>query len=307
MDKILLIVILIIIAFLAIYLNRYRWSSCDDIENLSNEIKMMIPRDARNKEEINKPFGMDNAKKLAKLLNIDQYVLTQQEFFCVMSKLDPKISIECIIDMTNTCIQIDTFKNLIINDKGTTLYDKISENELLQHHIVTPAYGSYGLASFYKKDEDGNLQKYISSDCYFDEDFSRPCKAYNYLAEGPLEKVYLDCGCLQKFVKSLPVVGAEVKDTSNCQSGVGCLAKKTNKLGKVKFYGVPITPAIWIANFVLLYCINPILGATMPGYIQYIPEELAQALETEGYVKYEDYKDLLVTCNYKEIIEDKNI
>ena len=52
-----------------------------------------------------------------------------------------------------------------------------------------------------------------------------------------------------------------------------------SRQGATEFYGPPISPAIYLVNFLLLYVVNPRVAANMPAYKAAIPKAVAQCLE----------------------------
>ena len=46
-----------------------------------------------------------------------------------------------------------------------------------------------------------------------------------------------------------------------------------------EFYGPPISPAIYLVNFLLLYMVNPRVAANMPAYKAPIPKAVVACLE----------------------------
>ena len=49
--------------------------------------------------------------------------------------------------------------------------------------------------------------------------------------------------------------------------------------GATEFYGPPISPAIYLVNFLLLYMVNPRVAANMPAYKAPIPKAVVACLE----------------------------
>src|SRR3982751_5745000 len=49
--------------------------------------------------------------------------------------------------------------------------------------------------------------------------------------------------------------------------------------GATEFYGPPISPAIYLVNFLLLYIVNPHDAANMPAYKAPIPKAVVACLE----------------------------
>jgi hypothetical protein len=61
--------------------------------------------------------------------------------------------------------------------------------------------------------------------------------------------------------------------------------------GSTATVGVPVAPAMWITNYMLVYALNPESGAKFPAYWTGIPEEVVAAIQGSamGQVPYSDY------------------
>ncbi len=58
-----------------------------------------------------------------------------------------------------------------------------------------------------------------------------------------------------------------------------------------EYYGVPVTPGIYLTNFELLYALKPSVAAKMPAYMAPIPDELVDCLKNNPTgCPYDDYK-----------------
>lgn len=55
--------------------------------------------------------------------------------------------------------------------------------------------------------------------------------------------------------------------------------------------GVPVAPAMWVTNYMLIYALSPEAGAKMPAYWEAIPSDVVRALEDSpnGQVPYGDF------------------
>ena len=139
----------------------------------------------------------------------------------------------------------------------------------------------------------------ISSDCLDNTETDRSCKEFNKLLTGSLEKTAEQCGFLISFLQELKFGFKENLDSVECQNDVSssCLASKIcKKTNQIKYFGVSTTPVLWTANFILLYSMNPELGALMPGYIQNIPPQMANKLLTQGSIDYQENIQNFQTC-----------
>ena len=62
-----------------------------------------------------------------------------------------------------------------------------------------------------------------------------------------------------------------------------------------EYFGVPLTPGIYLTNFELLYTLNPSVAANLPAYMAPIPDELVACLKNNNLTgcPYNDYKKYL--------------
>jgi len=145
----------------------------------------LAPDVARNSDQINEPMGMDRAKRLARLLGIDNgMILTDWEYQCTIGAPadrsdDQKTILACITDLTNS--------------NGNT----------------NIPLSSYGMAI--SDDENG----YVRSLCAPEA----PCLVFNQLFAGPLEKIAITCGWetkLDRMVRATPFTEL-IADGHKCQ------------------------------------------------------------------------------------------
>ncbi|VVU94855.1 hypothetical protein CPAV1605_580 [seawater metagenome] len=270
----------------------YNWNICGMPNYISEEAAELVPFDAENTCQINEPLGKEKAQKLAKALGItDEIIFTADEFKCILQNSPPddqKILITCIFNLTNTC-----------HSNKLMVYKKYGIIDLMKKLAISKledakSLASYGTSIFV---EDNEL--YIANACYNTDEFKRNCKAFNELILGSLEKTTASCGELVKFLKMFLFGLRENLQGASCQDDAGgaCVASLTYKdTQDTKYYGVPITPVIWTANFILIYCICPELGELMPAYIQPFPEDVANELQNNGKLKYSDWIDKFETC-----------
>ena len=140
------------------------------------------PSIARHPDQINEPLGMDRAKRLARLLNIDEsMILTDAEYQCTIGtpprNQDQQTIFSCIGNLTNS--------------KGNT----------------DIPLSSYGLSIT----DQGDVQ----SDCAPEA----PCLVFNQLFAGALEKIAFECGWamkLERMVRETPFFQV-VYDGHKCQ------------------------------------------------------------------------------------------
>lgn len=70
------------------------------------------------------------------------------------------------------------------------------------------------------------------------------------------------------------------------------LVSNTRDDGSVATVGMAMAPSIWIANFLLIYALNPSLAANMPAKWVAIPTEVSEALyaSESGQIPYADFQ-----------------
>ena len=74
-------------------------------------------------------------------------------------------------------------------------------------------------------------------------------------------------------------------------AGIPQLIYVDDKGGANVAVGVPVAPAMWVTNYMLVYALNPRAAARMPAYWAPIPRDVVTALETSpnGQVPYADF------------------
>ena len=85
----------------------------------------------------------------------------------------------------------------------------------------------------------------------------------------------------------------------NCQNQViqrsdSCVPQYITE-GGTEYYGLAVSPWLWLINFSLIYFVDPNLAAYMQAHRNPIPEELASALLECTEVRFDEYKALLIT------------
>jgi len=142
----------------------------------------LAPRKARRPEQINEPLGRRLADQLAHLLGMDQgMILTDLEYHCVIGTPPRTPDRETIF----RCI-----------------YNLTNSNG----NAAIPL-SSYGL----NVTEQGDVRS-ICAPC-------SPCLEFNALFGGPLEAIFAECGCLDKFLRVVaetPLLQL-IEDANPCQ------------------------------------------------------------------------------------------
>ena len=152
----------------------------------------LAPRKARRPEQINEPLGRTRADQLAHLLGMDAgMIFTTTEYQCLIAPGDP--------------------------DRETIfrcMYNLTNSNG----NAAIPL-SSYGL----NVTEQGDVRS-ICAPC-------SPCLEFNALFGGPLEAIFAECGCLDKFLRVVaetPLLQL-IEDANPCQmrGEPACLIKTT--------------------------------------------------------------------------------
>ena len=154
----------------------------------------LAPRKARRPEHINEPLGRTRADQLAQLLGMDAgMILTDLQYHCVIG-IPPRPPDREIIFR---CI-----------------YNLTNSNG----NAVIPL-SSYGL----NVTEQGDVRSICAP--------GSPCLEFNALFRGPLEKIFAECGCLDKFLRVVaetPLLQL-IEDANPCQESgePACLIETT--------------------------------------------------------------------------------
>jgi len=142
----------------------------------------LAPRKVRQPEDINEPLGRRRADQLAHLLGMDEgMILTDAEYHCVIGTPPRPPDRETIF----RCI-----------------YNLTNSNG----NAAIPL-SSYGL--------NVTEQGYVRSICAP----GSPCLEFNKLFGGPLEAIFAECGCLEKFLRvetETPLLQL-IEDANPCQ------------------------------------------------------------------------------------------
>jgi hypothetical protein len=267
---------------------KYNWVFCKYPDFLGKDVLKLLPIDAPDVSNINESLGLKKANLLAKALNFPKKtILTKKQFNCLLLKSPSSIIIiSCILNLTNTCDRVKYY-----NESG--FLEFINKNDF-KDFLNVRNLSSYGLSIFKI-----NNKFYISSSCSTNNN-ERNCLKFNKLLVGSIEETAFECKELLKLLKILTFTFKEILDGANCQDTAGnpCLAYKScSKYKYRKYYGVPVTPDIWITNFILLYFLSPSLAAAMPKYTQQLPIKMAKKLLKEDYISYKKYTKYFIDCN----------
>jgi hypothetical protein len=256
----------------------------------------LAPTKASNPLQVNEPIGLEQAHSTAEALGFEKsFLLTESERDCFLRGTT-------IEDPVLRAVYVGTLRKCLANLSNTkgghqaNILFNIAGGEAADLHF--PALASYGLKLRFAAN-DGHRELMITSDCSPNE----PCINFNKLLAGPLEATAKQCGFLAKFealFSQTPIVCLGAR-ASKCQEQVisfsdSCLAlNRTEDNGDKEYYGLAVTPWLWLVNFSLIYFADPRIAAYMPKYRYNIPAELAAALFKEKEVRFEAFKKLLIT------------
>jgi hypothetical protein len=133
---------------------------------LERKFVRLAPSRARRREQINKPLGIERAAQLARALGMDEsMILTEQQYRCLIGTPPRTPDQQTFF----RCIQ------QLTNSNGTAA-------------IPLSSYGLY-------VNEQGDVRSVCAPDA--------PCLDVNALLVGPFEKIAIECGFLQKFLRLL--------------------------------------------------------------------------------------------------------
>jgi hypothetical protein len=154
----------------------------------------LAPRKVTRPEQINEPVGRRRADQLAHLLGMDEgMIFTHREFHCVIGTPPRGHDREIIF----RCI-----------------YNLTNSNG----NAAIPL-SSYGL----NVTEEGNIRSICAPNA--------PCLEFNALFQGPLEAIFAECGCLDKFLRMVAETPFHqlIEDGNPCQEsgGTACLIETT--------------------------------------------------------------------------------
>jgi len=242
---------------------------------------------------INAPLGQKRADRIAKGLGFKKskaFSARQYQLYMAgqgigggtpAAALASEVTVACVDYLTNSKANVMT---RTINGVATPI-----------------VLGSYGLIV----DNDGNLESPANT--------TSPCRQINVVLEPvalcksspPPNPTGLPCGymgtwmrangakdTLAELYSSAYVGEAAFGAKSQGLSGVAQLVTNTKNNGGSATVGMSMVPSIWIANFLLIYALNPKLAAEMPAAWAPIPSEVANAISTSttGQVSYAEFQ-----------------
>jgi hypothetical protein len=224
---------------------------------------------ATSTDQINEPLGMSLAYDMATKFGIVNNAFTEAEFYNFLYGSSPNWSFDVprktVVQQTAMCmINLSNTKGGVENALG--LLSPIFDFPVFKQ---IPALASYGL-KFSKR---GN-GVYITTDCAADQ----PCLVFNKYAEGPLEQICKDAGCLDKFVKTVssPIFLRCVATAIKCQQK--CASSSCMWNDDEGYHAVPTMKLMNLLNFALIFTLCPAIAAFMPKYSTPVAAPIANSL-----------------------------
>ena len=251
----------------------------------------LAPKFATKTRQINQPLGKEKAKAIAKELGITKDMqLTKQEYKEFIGTKGTRRN------NPNQAIIYNCVQNLS-NSTGNPIKVDTDGDGKKDTDVVL---GSYGLSVINE-----NSEAYIQTDCFENScGYIADCLAFNSLASGYLQRWSITHGTYDKWraMIELPSFKELTIASTRCQDEYvddnACVVPLENGAAETEYAGVPLTPTIWLINFMFLYKLNRKVAANMPGYAAKLPSSVAdgmieaQANDAFG-LPYQDTIDLL--------------
>lgn len=266
------------------------------------------PTEATRAQQVNAPLTQKEADRLARLLGFDKdKAFTKKQYAAFVSgKGRPagytKAEAQKAAQLTRLSVEY------LSNTTGNT-YTRIIDGQ-----EVTVNLGSYGLIV----DKDGMLRVPANCPEPSSPDFSdcSPVRQINWvlapdaicdnpdLAKSPPAGV--PCGYMGAWMRSNKArdtlkelygsaYAREIPYASQSQddAGISQLIYVTRPDGSEAVVGVPVAPAMWNLNYLLVYALDPEAARYFPAYWESIPEEVVSAIQESpnGQVAYADFMD----------------
>ena len=261
------------------------------------------PTEAERPGQVNAPLTQKQADRLARIFGFDKSrTLSRKQYATLVSaKGKPTGYTQAEANMAAKLAR-QSVRWYMTNTTGNT-YTRIIDGEK-----VTVNIGSYGLIV----SEDGMLKVPANCPDPTSSDFSQcsPVRLVNWLlvpkalCAGMEPPAGVPCGymgdwmrsnnardTLKELYSSAFVDEEPYASESQEEGGLPQLVYVTRADGSTAAVGVPVAPAMWILNFVLVYMLSPEAARFMPAYWAAIPEDVVSALEESenGQVPYSDY------------------
>ncbi len=227
--------------------------------------------------QVNVPLGQKRADRIARLIGLDKSkVFTRRQYALFIAGKGKGGN-------RTAAKTLDAAVRILTNTWGRPLYSNVDGAR-------TPTVlASYGLMV----NTQGMLQSPANA--------SAPTrKANQYLTPGGYMGTWARAngaaGTMRMLYRSAYTREAAYGFKSQGISGAAQLVP--NQKGTVQStVGMSMAPSIWIANFALIYVLNPKIAAKMPAYWAPIPPAIASAIAASptGQVPYSQYRDQLPT------------
>ena len=257
------------------------------------------PTEATRPSQINAPFTQKQADRLAAAFGFDKDKAFSKKQYAAFLAAQGRPS---------GFTQAEANKAAELTRKSVTYLTNTTGNtytRIIDGATVTVNVGSYGLIV----NQDGLLESPANS--------TSPVRQINWvLAPDPIcdypdlakePPPGVPCGYMGAWMRSNnardtlkelyasaypgeAIYGSKSQDAA----GIPQLVLNERANGSTATIGMAMAPSIWIANFLLIYALNPQEAAKMPAYWAAIPEEAAAAIEASetGQVPYSDFMDL---------------
>lgn len=255
------------------------------------------PTRAVSRQQVNAPLGQRRADRLAAALRFDtSKAMTHQQYALFLSGGGRGGG---GADAEKAAELIEKSVRYLTNSTATRMYRTIDGKR------TRILLGSYGLIV----NRDGILESPAHA--------SSPVRQVNWVlapmalcrTQGPPPDLHLPegtCGYMGRWLRrnaraTLEALYASAYTSelpygseSQGQTEPHEILPNTAK-GVTTYVGMPMAPAIWIVNFLLIYALSPAKAGHMPAYWQPLPAQVSEALQdpsNAGQVPYRRYQHL---------------
>lgn len=266
------------------------------------------PTEANRATQVNAPLTQKEADRLARIFGFDKDKAFSKKQYAAYLAGKGKPAGYTQAEAAKAAQLTRLAVGYLTNTTGNT-YTRIINGEK-----VTVNLGSYGLIV----SEDGMLKVPANCPDPSSPDFSdcSPVRQINWVLAPDAICDYPDlakeppagvpCGymgawmrsnkardTLKELYTSAYVQEAPYASKSQEAAGIPQLIDVVRADGSAATVGVPVAPAMWITNYLLVYALSPETARMMPAYWAAIPEEVASALRdsANGQVAYADYME----------------
>lgn len=253
------------------------------------------PTQATNARQVNQPLGRERADQIAKDLGFDTTKVFSKKQYRDFINARGYRGISTKAEAVEAAKLSRLSVSYLTNTTANPIYRMIDgkRTEVL--------IGSYGLIV----NKDGMLESPANASspvrqvnwilapneiCRFPEIEPPPGIPCGYMGKWMRKNGARDT--LKELYASAYSVEAVYGSQSQGSSEPWELVSNTRNDGSVATVGMAMAPSIWIANFLLIYALNPSLAANMPAKWVAIPTEVTEALFASefGQVPYADFQ-----------------